>query len=103
MVMMFFITGSNGIFAGEDLKPTLPFSNPQDNGSWDVTNNVYSWTAGTYNLMTIFTGLEGKLNTDYVALIFTTSNYTSKYRVCFMDGGDVVATKTLDFAGENDY
>lgn len=110
MVMMFFITGSNGIYAGEDLKPTLPFSNPQDNGSWDVTNNVYSWTKGTYNLLTIFTGLQGKLKTDYVALKFTTSNYTNAYRVCFMDGDVLVAQicfwligeKYLDFSNQEE-
>lgn len=37
MVMMLFITGSNGIYAGEDLKATL--SDPASHGSW---NNVLS-------------------------------------------------------------
>ena len=53
MVMMLFITGSNGIYAGEDLKATM--GAPASNGSWDDTNNVYSWTKSTYNLMPIFT------------------------------------------------
>ena len=53
MVMMLFITGSNGIYAGEDLKATI--GKPAGNGSWDGTNNKYSWTKSTYNLMPIFT------------------------------------------------
>lgn len=95
---MLFITGSNGIYAGEDLKATI--GAPASNGSWDDTNNVYSWTNSTYNLMPIFTITKGTLNTDYVALKFTTSNYTSQYRVCFMNDGVLVATKLLDSAGE---
>lgn len=106
MVMLFFITGSNGIYAGDDLNATL--SKPSDNGSWDASKNVYSWKGDRYNLMPIFTGLEGKLRKDYVALKFTTSNYTNPYRVCFMDGDDVVAfidfwskgEKYLDFSNQ---
>ena len=98
MVMILFITGSNGIFAGEDLKATQ--LNPIGNCDWNTNTNVFSWTQGNYNLMSIFTNLKGKLNTDYVALKFTTSNYTNQYRVCFMDGDDLVATKTLESAGE---
>lgn len=93
MVMLFFITGSNGIYAVDDLKATL--YKPSDNGSWDSSKNEYSWTAPWNNLMTIFTGLEGKLGKDYVALKFTTSNYTNSYRVCFMDGDVKVAQ--IDF------
>lgn len=108
MVMLFFITGSNGIYAVDDLKATLSHPFIQGNGSWDGKNNVYSWTAIDNNLMTIFTGLEGKLRTDYVALKFTTSNYTNPYRVCFMDGDYVVAfidcwkqgEKYLDFSNQ---
>lgn len=98
MVMMFFITGSNGIYAGEDLKATI--GTPPSDGKWDNSTGTYSWTAPWNNLMPIFTITKGTLNTDYVALKFTTRNYTSQYRVCFMDGGDLVATKTLDYAGE---
>lgn len=105
---MLFITGSNGIYAVDDLKATLSHPFIQGNGSWDGKNNVYSWTAIDNNLMTIFTGLEGKLRTDYVALKFTTSNYTNPYRVCFMDGDYVVAfidcwkqgEKYLDFSNQ---
>lgn len=103
MVMMLFITGSNGIYAGEDKPATLP-TTQAGNGdwTWNPSENKYSWQSKWNNLMTIFTGLEGKLNTDYVALKFTTSycNYTSQYRVCFMNGSDVVATHTLDYAGK---
>ena len=105
MVMMLFITGSNGIYAGEDLKATYPFSTPSPAGSWDGTENEYSWTKSTNNLMTIFTGLKEKLKTNYVALKFTTSNCTNAYRVCFMNGDHVEAQigfwlsgdKNLDF------
>lgn len=95
---MFFITGSNGIYAGEDLKATI--GTPAGNGTWDGNKNEYSWTASTNNLMTIFTGLEGKLRKDYVALKFTTSNYTNAYRVCFMDGDVLVAYIGFWFSGE---
>lgn len=98
MVMMLFITGSNGIFAGEDLQATQ--LTPIGNCTWNTNTNVFSWTQGNYNLMSIFTDLKGKLNTDYVALKFTTSNYTNQYRVCFMNGTNAVATKTYNFAGE---
>ena len=108
MVMLFFITGSNGIYAGDDLKATL--SKPSDKGSWDSSENEYSWTAPWNNLMTIFTGLEGKLGKDYVALKFTTSNYTNPYRVCFMVGEKSVAQidfwskgeKYLDFSNREE-
>lgn len=98
MVMLFFITGSNGIYAVEDLKATL--SEPASHGFWNQKTNQYSWDKGWDNLMPIFTDLEGKLNTDYVALKFTTDKYTSQYRVCFMDGDALVATHTLESAGK---
>ena len=94
---MLFITGSNGIFAGEDLNATI--GTPPSDGKWDDSTGTYSWTEAWNNLMPIFTITKGTLNTDYVALKFTTSNYTDKYRVCFMNGGDVVATFTLESAG----
>lgn len=101
---MLFITGSNGIYAGEDKTATLPTTNKTVNGNstWDPSQNEFSWTGGTNNLMPIFTDLKGKLNTDYVALKFTTSNYKKDqpYRVCFMNGSALVTTKTCNFAGE---
>lgn len=103
MVMMLFITGSNGIYAGEDLKATLPFSKPADNGLWDGIDK-YSWTGNTNNLMPIFTGLNGKLNTDYVKLKFTTSNYIKDqpYRVCFMQDGNTTPIAEIWFYSEGD-
>lgn len=98
MVMMLFITGSNGIYAGEDLKATIEA--PASNGTWNPSNGTYNWTLGYDNLMPIFRITQGTLKTDYVALKFTTSNYTSKYRVCFMNGTTAVATVTFDSAGE---
>lgn len=99
---MLFITGSNGIYAGEDKTATLP-TTQAGNGdwTWDPSKNEYSWKSQWNNLMPIFKDLEGKLNTDYVALKFTTSNYTSQYRVCFKDANDkMLATYTLESAGE---
>ena len=102
MVMMLFITGSNGIYAGEDLRATLPSSLTTfgSKGEWDGTNK-YSWKAPWDNLMPIFTTItQGTLNTDYVALKFTTSDYTSQYRVCFMNGSKLVTTVPFKSAGE---
>lgn len=98
---MLFITGSNGIYAGEDKTATLPTTQAGNSDwTWDPSQNEYSWTSQWNNLMPIFTDLEGKLNTDYVALKFTTSTYTHEYRVCFMDGGELVKTVTFESAGE---
>lgn len=90
MVMLFFITGSNGIYAGEDLKATL--SQPASNGSWNKESNLYTWGKSFDNLMTIFTGLEGQMG-NYVELKFTTSGYKANcpYRVCFMSGNTLLA------------
>ena len=100
---MFFITSSNGIYAGVDLKATLPLSKPDDGGVWDGINK-YSWTAQWGNLMPIFTGLKGKLNTDYVALKFTTSKYIKDqpYRVCFMQDGNTNPIAEIRFYSEGD-
>ena len=102
MVMMLFITGSNCIYAGEDLKATL--STPASHGKWDSNNKQYSWDLIYDNLMPIFTGLKGKLNTDYVALKFTTSNYTKDqpYRVCFMQDGNTKPIAEIWFYSEGD-
>lgn len=103
MVMMFFITGSNGIYAGEDLIATLPITQTVNgNSTWDPSQNEFSWTGGTNNLMPIFEITKGTLMTDYVALKFTTSNYVKDqpYRVCFMNGSVPVATRTFYSAGE---
>lgn len=105
MVMMFFITGSNGLYAGEDLKATLPSYTTSFGGNgeceWDGKNK-FSWEAGYNNLMPIFEITKGTLMTDYVALKFTTSDYVKDqpYRVCFMNGSVPVATRTFYSAGE---
>lgn len=95
---MLFITGSNGIYAGEDLYATL--SKPASHGYWNEEINQYRWDLGYDNLMPIFSITKGTLNTDYVALKFTTSKYTNQYRVCFMNGGKLVATVPFESAGE---
>lgn len=102
MVMMLFITGSNGIYAGEDLKATL--STPASHGKWDSNNKQYSWDLIYDNLMPIFTGLKRKLNTDYVALKFTTSKYIKDqpYRVCFMQDGNTQPIAEIRFYSEGD-
>lgn len=98
---MLFITGSNGIYAGVDLKAKLPTTKTVNgNSTWDPSQNEFSWTRGTNNLMPIFNDLKGKLNTDYVALKFTTSKNTKDYRICFMNGSEPVTTKTYNFAGK---
>lgn len=105
MVMMLFITGSNGIYAGEDLRATLS-TTQAGNGDWTwyPSENKYSWEKPWNNLMPIFTGLKGKLNTDYVALKFTTSKYIKDqpYRVCFMQDGNTQPIAEIRFYSEGD-
>lgn len=102
---MLFITGSNGIYAGKDLPATLP-TTQDGNGdwAWDPSTNEYSWKKQWNNLMPIFTGLKGTLNTDYVALKFTTSKYTKDqpYRVCFMQDGNTKPIAEILFYSEGD-
>lgn len=100
MVMMLFITGSNGIYAGEDLTATI--GTPASQGSWDASTGTYKWTRSYDNLMPIFRITKGTLKTDYVALKFTTKNYVQDhpYRVCFMDGEALVATVPFYSEGE---
>lgn len=100
MVMILFITGSNGIYAGEDLKATI--GTPASNGTWNPSTGTYKWTLAYDNLMPIFRITKGTLKTDYVALKFTTKNYAQDhpYRVCFMDGEALVATVPFYSEGE---
>lgn len=81
---MLFITGSNGIFAGEDLKATI--GTPASKGSWDGTKNEYSWKERTNNLMPIFTGSTGQSQVTVSAsdaakgtVYFTIGNDTTQY------------------------
>lgn len=95
---MLFITGSNGIYAGEDLYAKLQTSSTRfGNGTWDGINK-YSWDQPANSLMPIFTNLKGKLN-NYVALEFTTNNYIEgqPYRVCFMQDGNPNALAQISF------
>ena len=80
MVMILFITGSNGIYAGEDLKATI--GTPASKGSWDGTKNEYSWQEGTNNLMPIFTGLKGQ------SQVTVSPSETGKGTVYFTIGND---------------
>ena len=84
MVMILFITGSNGIYAGEDKPATI--GTPASNGSWDRTKNEYSWKERTNNLMPIFTGLKGQSqvtvsasDADKGTVYFTVGNDTKQY------------------------
>lgn len=81
---MLFITGSNGIYAGEDLKATI--GTPASKGSWDGTKNEYSWKESTNNLMPISTGSTGQSQVTVSAsdpakgtVYFTIGNGTEQY------------------------
>ncbi|MCI6404179.1 MAG: hypothetical protein MR820_08915, partial [Prevotella sp.] len=84
-----FAFGSHGVW-GAELSGIC--GEPAEGGIWDSSSNKYTWTAGTNNLMDLFSGtdLEGKLGTEYAAIVFTTSGYTSgqEYRIVFMDKGE---------------
>lgn len=69
---MLFITGSNGIFAGEDLKATI--GTPASKGSWDGTKNEYSWKVGQ-SQVTVSSSDAAK-GTVY----FTVGNDTKQYQ-----------------------
>ena len=102
MVMMLFITGSNGIYAGEDLKATI--GTPASDGKWDGSTGTYSWTQAWNNLMPLFNNLHGKLGVEYTALKFNTSKFTpsvsgGEYRVCFKDGDTTIKNVTFNKAG----
>lgn len=75
---------------------------PADNGAWDSENNVYSWTLNYSNLTTVFETPDGAL-TKYTVLHLTTSELVGEpYRVCFMNGGSVVAQINFYSAGQKD-
>lgn len=78
------------------------YGTPASSGSWDAENQVYTWTASYSNLMTIFEFPNNDLG-DYTSLHLTTSNYVDgPYRVCFMNGGTLVATIAFYSAGQKD-
>lgn len=86
---MLFITGSNGIFAGEDLKATI--GTPASKGSWDGTKDEYSWKESTNNLMPIVTGRKGQ---SQVTVSSTDSTLTEGWK----NTGLIVK---IDFESEN--
>jgi len=77
------------------------YGTPASQGSWDSETASYSWKASYSNLMTIFEFPEGDL-ADYTAIHLTTADYTSQYRICFMNGSTAVATITFYSAGQKD-
>ena len=78
---------------------------PAENGTWNAQTNTYTWTLSHSNLMDLFSDqdLTGKLGTEYAAIVFTTSGYTSgqEYRIVFMEEGnsDPLATVAFDSEG----
>lgn len=77
------------------------WGSPAENGAWDSENNVYSWTLNYSNLATVFETPDGML-ANYTALHLTTADYTSEYRVCFMQGSTAKATIIFSLAGQKD-
>ena len=85
-LIVLFAFGSPGVW-GAALTGKL--GEPAHNGKWYSSSNKYTWDASSNNLMDLFSGtdLTGKLGTEYAAIVFTTSGYTSgqEYRIVFMD------------------
>ena len=91
-----------GVGAVNATKLYASYGTPASEGSWNNETQVYSWTQSYSNLMTIFTFPNGEL-ADYTSLHLTTSDYvTGPYRVCFMNGGNAVATISFYSAGQKD-
>lgn len=93
-----------GVFGGANLwaaRVDAVWGTPAANGAWDSENNVYSWTLNYSNLATVFETPDGDL-ANYTALHLTTADYTSEYRVCFMEGSNAKATITFYSAGQKD-
>ena len=75
------------------------YGTPASNGGFDGTTGVYTWTAGSNNLMDLFTFAGGEL-ANYKSIHFTTDAYTDIYRICFMNGSTAVATIVFYSAGD---
>ena len=77
---------------------------PAGNGTWNSQTNKYTWTLNYSNLMDLFSDqdLTGKLGTEYAAIVFTTSGYTSgqEYRIVFMEEGNSDPLATVAFYSE---
>ena len=96
LIALFTLMGGVNSYA---TKLYATYGTPAANGSWDSGTSTYTWTDGSNNLMDWFTFSNGEL-ANYKSLKFSTSNYTNTYRVCFMIGGNAVATITFYSAGE---
>ena len=97
LTLVMLVVGVGGMNA---LTLNATFSTPAPNGSWN--NNIYSWTAGNNNLMTIFEFPNGEL-ANYTSIHLTTANLTGEpYRICFMNGSTAKATIAFYSAGQKD-
>lgn len=90
---------------GEELPGNLG-APASSSGQWDSGSHKYTWTESHSNLMDLFSGtdLTGKLGTEYAAIVFTTSGYTSgqEYRIVFgNDVNDKIATIVFYSDGTN--
>jgi len=95
------LAGLGGVIPAKATKLYATYGTPASEGKWDVETNTYTWTQGYSNLMTIFTFPNGEL-AQYKSLHLTTSDFTSSYRVCFMNGSTAVATIVFWSAGQKD-
>ncbi|MBS7368290.1 MAG: hypothetical protein KIG82_09005, partial [Prevotella sp.] len=79
---------------GEELPARL--GTPAGNGTWNEDTKTYTWNSNTNNLMDLFSEeyLNGKLGTEYAAIVITTSNYSNQpYRIGFLDENiNIIAT-----------
>ena len=93
------LAGMGGVIPAKATKLYATYGTPASEGKWNVETNTYTWTKSNSNLMTIFTFSNGEL-AQYKSLHLTTSDFTSSYRVCFMNGSTAVATIGFYSAGE---
>ena len=71
-----------GMGGAKSTKLYATYGTPASEGVWNSETNTYTWTKGWSNLMSIFTFSNGEL-ANYTSLHFTTSTYTSEYRLYF--------------------
>ena len=87
---------------GKELQGHL--GTPAEKGEWNAQTNTYTWNLNHSNLMDLFSDqdLKGKLGTEYAAIVFTTSGYTSRqdYRIVFMEEGNSTPLATVAFDRE---
>ena len=90
-----------GVGGANATKLYATYGTPAEQGSWNAETGVYSWTQSYSNLMTIFNFGNGEL-ANYKSLHLTTSGYKDTYRVCFMNGGNALATIAFYSEGQKD-